>query len=383
MPMKYDVISADSHIDLIWLPPDLFTSNASSEMRDRMPFVTDGARGKEWVTKTGASFGLVNGMGSAGRLYEPGKIHRADRMASEGVYEDGKNGIRRMTEPELRIKDQERDGVQAEVLYGILGASIRINDDEAAREMLGIYNDWLADFCSAHPDRFAGLACIPNDDIDAAVGEIERVARRGAVRGIEISRRHDMARLWDPWWEPVWDAAATSGLPLHFHTIGGGNRPDLSKLAPKTALAARAAGITNFQMVMSDVLLSMIFSGVLERHPTLKVVIGEAGIGWIPYVINRMDAEWEDQFKELDLKMPPSGYWRRQCYATYQTDPIGTKLVDDIGEDNIMWASDFPHPDGIWPDSQEYIERELGHLPAATRKKIVCDNAARLYRFVN
>ena len=381
--MKYDVISADCHIDLIWLPPDLFTSNASAEMRDRMPFVTDGARGKEWVTKTGASFGLVNGMGSAGRLYEPGKIHRADRMASEGVYEDGKNGIRRMTEPELRIKDQERDGVQAEVLYGILGASMRINDDEAAREMLRIYNDWLADFCSAHPDRFAGLACIPNDDIDAAVGEIERVARRGAVRGIEISRRHDMARLWDPWWEPVWDAAAASGLPLHFHTIGGGNRPDLSKLAPKTALAARAAGITNFQMVMSDVLLSMIFSGVLERHPTLKVVIGEAGIGWIPYVINRMDAEWEDQFKELDLKMPPSGYWRRQCYATYQTDPIGTKLVDDIGEDNIMWASDFPHPDGIWPDSQEYIERELGHLPAATRKKIVCDNAARLYRFVN
>src|SRR5215471_16647151 len=200
---------------------------------------------------------------------------------------------------------------------------------------------------------------------------------------LPISRRHDMARLWDPWWEPVWDAAATSGLPLHFHTIGGGNRPDLSKLAPKTALAARAAGITNFQMVMSDVLLSMIFSGVLERHPTLKVVIGEAGIGWIPYVINRMDAEWEDQFKELDLKMPPSGYWRRQCYATYQTDPIGTKLVDDIGEDNIMWASDFPHPDGIWPDSEDYIQQELGHLPDATRRKIVCENAAKLYRFVN
>ena len=82
-------------------------------------------------------------------------------------------------------------------------------------------------------------------------------------------------------------------------SIGGGSRPDLSKLAPKTALAARAAGITNFQMVMSDVLLSMIFSGVLERHPTLKVVIGEAGIGWIPYVLNRMDAEWEEQLQEL------------------------------------------------------------------------------------
>jgi len=100
-------------------------------------------------------------------------------------------------------------------------------------------------------------------------------------------------------------------------------------------------------------------------------------------VLNRMDAEWEDQFKELDLKMPPSEYWRRQCYATYQTDPVGIKLVEEIGEDNIMWASDFPHPDGIWPDSQEYILKELGHLPEATRHKIVCENAAKLYRFAN
>ena len=105
-------------------------------------------------------------------------------------------------------------------------------------------------------------------------------------------------------------------------------------------------------------------------------------MSWIPYVLNRMDAEWEDQFKELDLKMRPSEYWRRQCYATYQTDPVGIKLVKEIGDGNIMWASDFPHPDGIWPDSQEYIEKELGHLPAATRHKIVCENAAKLYRFV-
>src|ERR1044071_5858506 len=79
--MKYDVISADCHVDLIWLPPDLFTANASAAFRDRMPYVADGPRGREWVTKNGASFGLDCGMGSAGRLYEPGKIHRSDRMA--------------------------------------------------------------------------------------------------------------------------------------------------------------------------------------------------------------------------------------------------------------------------------------------------------------
>ena len=74
-----------------------------------------------------------------------------------------------------------------------------------------------------------------------------------------------------------------------------------------------ATHITSFQMNMGNMLMSMIYSGVLERYPRLKMVIGEAGIGWIPYVLQRMDAEWEDQFKDLELKMPPSEYWRRQC----------------------------------------------------------------------
>ena len=121
--MQYKVISADCHIDLIWLPPDLFTANASKEFKDRMPYVTDGEKGPVWVSKSGAQFGLQNGMGSSGREYIPGQIHRSDRMAAEGLYEDGKKGIRRLTDPDLRIKDQDRDGVQAEVLFGILGAA--------------------------------------------------------------------------------------------------------------------------------------------------------------------------------------------------------------------------------------------------------------------
>ncbi|HXP03258.1 MAG TPA: amidohydrolase family protein [Stellaceae bacterium] len=380
--MQYKVISADCHVDLIWLPPDLFTSNAPAALKERMPYVTDGERGREWVTKNGASFGLDAGMGSAGRPYQPGKIHRSDRMASTGLYDKEQQRIRRLTNPDLRLKDQDRDGIQAEILYGILGATNRLNDNEAAGAMLRIYNDWLADFCSKHPERYGGLANIPNHDRDEAVAEVERVAKRGNVRGLEVARRHDMTPLWDPWWNPVWDAIAASGLPVHFHTIGGPGR-DFSKLTGKTLLAARAASITSFQMHMADVLMSMIFAGVLHHRPQMKMVIGEAGTGWIPYILDRMDAEWEDQFKELDLTMKPSEYWKRQCYATYQSDPIGVKLIAELGEDNIMWGSDFPHPDGIYPDSQEYIEKELGHLPAAVKQKIVCDNAAKLYRFVN
>jgi predicted TIM-barrel fold metal-dependent hydrolase len=397
--MRYDVISADCHVDLCWLPPDLFTANASSGLRERMPYVSEGRNGRQWVTKRGANLGLVNGMGSAGRQYIPGKIHRSDRMASTGLYEDGKRGIRRLTDPDLRVKDQDRDGVQAEVLYGVLGATGRLNDGEAAVEVIRIYNEWLAGFCSKHPERFAGLGSIPNHPIEAAIAEVERVATRGALRGLDIANSADLKPLWDPYWNPLWEVINATGLPLHFHTVSGyvpehirkiqqiggdptrASLPGMPEVELPVARAAFATNITAFQLNMSSILTSMIYSGVLERCPRIRLVLGESGIGWIPYVLWRMDAEWEDQFKDLSLTMPPSDYWKRQCRATYQTDPVGIKLLDEVGAGNVMWGSDFPHPDGIWPDSQEYITRELGHLPAATRRKIVCENAAKLYGF--
>jgi uncharacterized protein len=257
---------------------------------------------------------------------------------------------------------------------------MRLKDDEAATEMLRIYNEWLGAFCRTHPDRYAGLASIPSHDIGAAVEEIKRVANDGVLRGLDIANRPDIPPFWDPCWNPLWEIAEEANLPVHLHTIGG-TLPDLRKLEHKVGRAAFATTISSFQMYMSIPLMAIIFTGVLEHHPGLRMVIGESGIGWIPYILDHMDLEWEDQFKDLDLKMKPSDYWRRQCYATYQSDRIGIKLLDEIGEDNIMWGSDFPHPDGIWPDSQEYIQRELGHLPATTRHKIVCGNAAMLYGF--
>ena len=379
--MRYTRISADCHIDLPWLPPDLFTANAAAAMKDRMPFVTDGPKGPVWVTKTGATLGLMNGMGSAGREYVPGQIHRSDRMASTGLYEDGRRGVRRITNPELRLEDQDRDGVQAEVLYGILGTTRRLNDPEAAVEVMRIYNEWLADFCDTDRDRYAGLACIPNRPMEAAVEEMKRVIKRGGVRGLEIANSQDILPLWDPQWNPVWEVANEAGLPLHFHTVGG-QRPDFEKLPPPLGRVAHAVHITGFQMHMATVLTSLIFAGVLERYRNVTVVIGESGIGWIPYLLERMDAEWEDQFKDLTLTMRPSEYWRRQCKATYQTDRIGITLIDELGAGTIMWGSDFPHPDGVWPDSSEFIQRELGHLPADVRQKIVCENAGRLYGFI-
>ena len=301
-------------------------------------------------------------------------------MAAEGLYEDGKKGIRRLTDPDLRIKDKDRDGVQAEVLFGILGASMRLNDNQAATEMMRIYNEWLADFCDTHPDRFAGLAAIPNHDVGAAVAEIGRVVKRGGLRGLEVANTRDMKPLYDPDWASLWQAINDSGLPMHFHTIGS-NKPDMDAMPPLQARQAHAVYITGFQLGMARILMEIIYAGVLEDYPDIRVVIAESGTGWIPYILERMDLEWEDQYQDLTLTMKPSEYWYRQCKATYQSDKIGIRLIDLLGEDNVMWGSDFPHPDGIWPDSQSFIENELGGLPAKTRAKIVCENAARLYGF--
>ena len=378
--MDYQVISADCHIDLPWLPEDLFVSQASAEMKSRMPFVEEKSDGKYWTSKNGAKFGLVNGMGSAGRRYVPGQIHRSDRMAEQGLYSDGEKGIRRLTTPELRVKDQDIDGVKAEVLYGVLGASGRLDDDEASTEMLRIYNEWLADFCEGYEDRFAGLASIPSHSVDDAVKEIERVAKRGKLKGIEVANSHEMAPLFDPSWEPLWALAEESRLLVHYHTIGPRIDYDFEALAPLQRRQAFAVHITGFQLAMSKILMELLYGGVLESHPQMKVVIGESGIGWIPYILDHMDLEWEDQFKDLTLTMRPSEYWRRQCYATYQSDPIGLRLLDILGEENIMWGSDFPHPDGVWPDSREFIDREFEQISDEVRQKIVCDNAANLYR---
>ena len=379
--MQYEIISADCHIDLPWLPPDLFTSQAVEKYRDRMPFVEETSNGPQWVSKAGAQFGLQNGMGSAGRRYIPGQIHRSDRMAAQGLYSDGEKGIRRLSDPELRIKDQDLDGVQAEVLYGVLGASMRLNDDEAATELLRIYNEWLADFCAVAPERFAGLASIPSHNVNAAVTEIQSIAHRGVLKGIEVANSHDMAPLFDPSWEPVWEVANEAQLPIHYHTIGPKNDYNFEGMAPLQRRQAFAVHITSFQLAMSKIIMEIIYGGVLESYPNLKVVIGESGIGWIPYVLDHMDLEWEDQFKDLTLKMKPSDYWKRQCFATYQSDPIGLRLLDILGEDNVMWGSDFPHPDGVWPDSKEFIEKEFEGISKSIRQKILCNNASALYGF--
>jgi predicted TIM-barrel fold metal-dependent hydrolase len=135
-----------------------------------------------------------------------------------------------------------------------------------------------------------------------------------------------------------------------------------------------------FQVPMYGVISAILFGGAPERYPKLKIVIGESGIGWLPYALERLDYEWEDQFKDL-LPRPPSEYWRRQFFATFQIDRIGLRNLDAIGAETVMWGSDFPHPDGTWPDSLEILKPQLEEITPAQQRLILFENARRLYGF--
>jgi predicted TIM-barrel fold metal-dependent hydrolase len=380
--MQYRRISADSHLDLPWMPPELFVAEAPRELKERMPFVKEGPDGPYWTAANGASFGLVNGVGPSGQKYVPGMHHRVDVMAGTGLYEDGRKGIRRCSDPHLRIKDMDRDHVDAEVIYGILGAASRLNDREAANAMLRIYNDWLVEFCSHYPDRHIGLACLPYGDVEAAVAEVHRCARMG-LRGLELSCSWDMQPMWHPMWEPLWRAVHEVDLPLHFHTFPAVSRDQIEGQSGQTRRAVFFWVVSGFQMNLVNILSALMGAAVLERYPNLRIAFGESGIGWIPYALDRMDFEWEDRFQDLGLKMRPSDYWRRQCKATFQYDRIGTKLVEDMGVESLMWGSDYPHGDGVWPESDKYIAEQFAALPAAQTRAITCDNAATFYRLAN
>ena len=220
--------------------------------------------------------------------------------------------------------------MQAEILYGVLGSSGRLERSRGRPEMLRIYNDWLHDFCKQRPTGWSGWPTSPAYNMEESVAEMMRNAKRG-VRGFDVANRPDMTPLWDPFWEPLWKCAHETGIPVHFHTIGG-RSPDTSQDAAVRAGAecSRRRSPTSrcTARLHADV---ADLPGAPERYPNLKIVIGEAGLGWIPYVLQHMDLEWEDQFKDLDLKMKPSEYWHRQF-----TPP--TRPIRSASACSISWA---------------------------------------------
>ena len=386
--MEYKVISADCHIDLSWLPADLFLSRAPARLKESMPRVVETERGRWWqVNGTDIMRVAGSGLSGTGERYESGVSLHLDKMEEYGFFSDGAKGLFHPTTPELRLQDQDIDGIQGEVIYGILAVASGfssggggISDSEVLTTVYDIYNEWAADFCRAHPERFVCLACLSCHDPQVAARQLRRAAELG-LRGAEFNVSGAAKPIYQKDWDILWATAAEYDMPISFHTVGLPYRKPEQSAMEECRWISMGINFTLFQLSGAEFLTSIILSGACDRHLDFKFVLGECGIGWIPYVLHRIDQEYADRLFHLKLSMKPSEFWRRQGYSTFQDEPITPELIKAVGEANILWGSDYPHPDGIWPESQRFLASNLVGLEEGSRKRISCDNAATLYKF--
>jgi uncharacterized protein len=380
-----EIISADCHLDFWYLPGELFVSEAPAAMKDRMPRVEQIGDGRAWTYKGE----VIRHVGDVGlgrdnkRADQAVASVRLRRKARTGIYDDALHGRFRPADADLRIKDQDLDGVDAEVIYGILGLSRRVADGEVMAHVYRIYNDYVYEnLRKKHPGRFAPLACLPNNSPEEAAEELRRVARLGFT-GVELIASDSVKPVWDHDWDPVWAAAEDSGLPVSFHNQGLDAVREVPRDDPhyeENSLARNAVRQAVSRFGSAQFLASIIYSGAFDRFPGFRFVLGESSIGWIPYFLQRMDYEYEEEESfHTRLRLKPSDYFHKNGFVTYERDAVGVRLLDVIGEDNVMWGSDYPHPDGTWPDSQSFIEQEFRDTPERIKRKVLHDNAAKLY----
>lgn len=362
--MAPSVISADSHVVE---PLGLWTERADRRFRDRVPRLVrelDGRRGSFVVCEDALPTPL-SAFCSAGLT--PEEMARAFAADEPAVRAGG-------FEPEARLADMARDGIRAEILYpSVALQAFRVRDAALQVECFRVYNDWLAAFCAAAPDRFFGVALISLFDVAAGVRELER-ARRLGLRGALVWAAPPLGDSYaKPEYESFWTAAAAARTPVSLHL---GTTQDLT--APGESIAVA------FMMTILPVqraLAQLVLGGVLDRHPELRIVSVENEVGWLPHFLARLDrsaARYRD-VAGLALRDEPSATFRRQVSATFQEDRIGIEARERIGVECLMWASDYPHSDSTWPDSQAVIARDFAGVPDSDRSRILGGNAARVY----
>ncbi len=353
------IYSCDDHLDIFSVPSDLWSARLPAKFRDRGPRIEErNGQPLWWVGDQiiGMS-GSMDGIATA--------LDRVDGL---------ENAAFRPSDPVLRMQDMERDGIWSSIVYGP-AALIRfpIEEREHLIAVLRAWNDWAAEeFNSYLPDRLCALPFLPPTSPEDAVAEFERCASLGH-RGAILSPFEADVR--DPAWDRLWAAVAESGLPLSFH-IGGGTRIDPRRRGWHIAGFAAVAPLQ-----LDEPLAVMVFSGALERHPALRLVLAESGIGWLPYFVARMDATFEKHCRhDGAIRTRPSELFRRQVFATFEEEPFGPELIPLLGPENFMWACDYPHPDSTWPHSRQAIEHALGKLPAADVRKVTGENCRNLYQ---
>jgi len=375
------LISGDNHIDLTYCPPDLWSSQAPAKWKLLVPRVEELEDGCHWFVDA-VDRGMLNGVGPGFLAYTKGVFAHIDEKKDVGFEWNYQRGAKpRPTTPELRLADLDRDGVDAEIIYGCLMINDLIADGAQRSWANSIYNTWAADFAKASdPNRVFPLAIVPNNDPKDAAAEVRRCAKLG-LRGGDLAFKRMSLPIYHRDWYALWEAAAECNFPISFHSTGfkGLRTPDTPAMEKEYMVQWRLVRSALFQLDTMEVLVSIIASGACEEYPNFKFVLGESGVTWLPYVFDRLDTEYEDRARALGFKLKPSDYFRRQGFVTYQQDQYLEPIVPLIGEDNIIWGADYPHPDCLWPNSHTILGKNLAGFSDRVRRKITHDNVARLY----
>jgi predicted TIM-barrel fold metal-dependent hydrolase len=375
----YSIIDVDTHVTEA---PDLWTSRVPEHMRDSVPRVGTDNKGRcvwlikdQVISKVGLS--ATAGVG--------------DMMNPPNDYDDMHPGA---FDASARLDYMDEMGIWAMVLYPNVGgfgnqAFLKLGDPEIMLACVKAYNDWQTEWASANPRRLLPITSTPFWDVDATVSEIRRCAAMGHRGILFTGEPHSLGQpvLGDRHWDPLWEVVVELDLPVSFH-IGSGNMEgglNKQKLKQYGRMATFTEVSIEFFMRNGMQLSDLLMSGVLARYPAIKFVSVESGIGWIPFVLEALDYQFEGNRvaeERADLDMLPSEYFARNVYACYwfeQTAP--RRLFDKVGVNNIMFETDFPHPTSLFGDEvHERIRTGLAECSDEVRRKILWGNAVKLYK---
>lgn len=350
------VIDADGHV---WEPEWVWEQYLDPAFRDRRPRLVRDNRGTTRYMLEG-------------RLIPPG----------EGIGEWAPEGIQEATthrdggfDPKLRLVDMDTEGIDVAVLYGSFGLALwQAQDRELATALCRAYNDWLTDYCSADPARLKGIPALPLADMDAALAEARRaVVDQGMVAlnvlSNTLNRPAHKGHL-----DPVFALAQELDVPVTFHAGGGGfaeSRLDCYAMSHTIA----------FPFDIMYGMTCVLCGGVMERFPELRVAFLEAGCGFLPYFLERLDEHFHKRPGEMPVPRPPSEYVEQgRVWVSCEPDESAIEwVVDRLGAERVIYASDYPHWDAEFPDSVNKI-RDRDTLSEAAKSAILGDNAAKLFR---
>ncbi|CUU54810.1 Predicted metal-dependent hydrolase, TIM-barrel fold [Parafrankia irregularis] len=384
------LIDMDAHVVE---PPDVWSSRLPQRYREAGPHVVHAPAGE--VKLVGSSYieapgtegpdvawWVYEGRHTSLKRYIAAAGVPADEVTMDGItFDEMRPGCWKVPD---RVADMDLNGVEAQLSFPnyprFCGQMFLWGKDrELALLSVQAYNDWMVEeWCGTSGGRLIPLCIVPLWDVDLAVAEVRRNAARGvrAVAFSELPAYLDLPSLHSRYWDPFFAACAETGTVVSMHIGSGTKTPQTSADAPEAVAATILFGNSAASLV------DFLFSGVLHRHPALKLMYAEAQIGWIPYVLDRADDVWLTHrgwaHGQQNCPEPPSTYYRRQVYSCFFKDPVGVGLIDRIGIDNVVFETDYPHQDGTWPRSREAAASQFGHLSATDIHKISRGNAAGL-----